>query len=147
MTVPTEPAYGVYPSLEAGNADAGAIYFDSASDDSTAQLFTMTSSEVDHDQATGGLADSDYPAYGTGGDGIAGGIDVLTKNTEGTITAQGEAENSTFATDTAEGGSVTINNIDIEGNTERRSDPVARRTPAGPQFPSCLTRQLAATSP
>src|SRR5581483_3290120 len=102
----------------AGAADGGGLYFDAQLGNGTG-LFNMTDTEVDWNQATGGgIGDGiDDQETATGGAAFGGGMDVLTTDQSG-VTAGGVARNSTFYHNTAQGGSVTINNINLNGHTE-----------------------------
>jgi hypothetical protein len=99
------------PTLYSGSADGGGVYFDSAYTVASGDppLFSMKDTEVDANQAVGGEVYWPYGgAFGSGGYALGGGVDVLTKNASGVITAEGVAENSTFANNLAKGGSVFI---------------------------------------
>ncbi len=108
--------------LSSGSAFGGGLFADIRRNGVETEhlLFRMDRSEVDSNNAFGGALDDDLndQLNAVGGAGVGGGMDVVTRDQFGTITAQGQASNSTFASNTARGGSVTISNIDIQGITE-----------------------------
>ena len=115
LTVDSSVTNSVMPT--AGTGDAGGIYF-SAGYTSGTRLVSITDTEIDSNQAFGGNTTN---IYGVGdswaGDGIAGGIDVLTTHPSGNITAEAIALNSTLSQNDAYGGNVTITNEAVVGPT------------------------------
>ncbi|HEY1380693.1 MAG TPA: hypothetical protein VGF55_28080 [Gemmataceae bacterium] len=110
-----------FSTLHAGPGDGGGLFFHSTLGDteSSTLLFSMTAAEVDTNLAVGGAMSDDFDTADIfGGPGVGGGMDVVTTEGQaGAITAQGQALDSTFAGNVAQGGTAIVRNIDINGVT------------------------------